>query len=143
MNRRLEEGSAGYTRIGVSPETCGERLQDKERLGTLSDTRVPYESSGTSVSLDREDEDSMLSELGGDDAGGTLLEKEIKLSANNQTEHKETLMAMVVQIVLPFFLAGFGMMAAGLLLDTVQVSGDCPIISCVDCGQWNHYKGKR
>ena len=121
MNRRLEDNSTSYSRLGVKPETCGERFQDKERLSNLSECRLVVEP-GTSESGDREDEESMMSELGGEDAKGTLLEKGSRLCAS-QSEHKETLVAMIVQIVLPFFLAGFGMMAAGLLLDTVQVSG--------------------
>ena len=35
---------------------------------------------------------------------------------------QESLLTLIIQIVSPFFFAGFGMMAAGLLLDAVQVS---------------------
>ncbi len=38
------------------------------------------------------------------------------------TDNPESLLVLIVQIVIPFFFAGFGMMAAGLLLDAVQVS---------------------
>lgn len=34
---------------------------------------------------------------------------------------KETILETLIQIFIPFMIAGFGMMAAGLLLDTVQV----------------------
>ena len=37
-------------------------------------------------------------------------------------EREESLLMLVLQILIPFFFAGFGMMAAGLLLDAVQVS---------------------
>ena len=37
-------------------------------------------------------------------------------------EKTESLLMLVVQIIIPFIFAGFGMMAAGLLLDAVQVS---------------------
>lgn len=39
-----------------------------------------------------------------------------------QVEKEESLIFMILQIIIPFFFAGCGMMAAGLLLDTVQVS---------------------
>lgn len=42
-----------------------------------------------------------------------------------QLAKQESLLQLVVQIVIPFFFAGFGMMAAGLLLDAVQVSFFC------------------
>ena len=44
-----------------------------------------------------------------------------KVSVIN-ADHPESLVVLIVQIIIPFFFAGFGMMAAGLLLDTVQVS---------------------
>lgn len=34
---------------------------------------------------------------------------------------KETILETLIQVFIPFMIAGFGMMAAGLLLDTVQV----------------------
>lgn len=45
-----------------------------------------------------------------------------RVSVINTMENSESLIALIIQIVIPFFFAGFGMMAAGLLLDTVQVS---------------------
>lgn len=46
---------------------------------------------------------------------------------------REKLCSVLVQVAIPFIIAGFGMMAAGLLLDTVQVhthSGYLPTQHC-------------
>lgn len=45
-----------------------------------------------------------------------------RLKHPSMYDKPESLLILVVQIVIPFFFAGFGMMAAGLLLDAVQVS---------------------
>lgn len=64
------------------------------------------------------DADSGIAELAGEEnghiEGGDGLEHVVK-------KKRESLLVMMVQIVIPFFFAGFGMMAAGLLLDAVQV----------------------
>ena len=51
------------------------------------------------------------------------------------SDHQESLLVLIVQIVIPFFFAGFGMMAAGLLLDAVQVSRRGRVGTCV-CVCW-------
>ena len=64
------------------------------------------------------DDDSGVSELGGEDH---------PLSGDVPPRHrktgKETVCSILTQVAIPFVIAGFGMMAAGLLLDAVQVCG--------------------
>ena len=120
MSRRLDDDSTKYMRVGGKSETCVEVRDDKEERRRYSDQRSPVQTDNI-ITMDKEDEDSGISEVGGEESRVTLLGKDSKL-CGSQTEHTETLPAMIVQIVLPFFLAGFGMMAAGLLLDAVQVS---------------------
>lgn len=64
------------------------------------------------------DNDSGISELGGEDHP---LSGEVGL--RHGKSGKETVCSILTQVAIPFVIAGFGMMAAGLLLDAVQVSG--------------------
>lgn len=71
----------------------------------------------TSVSRE-EDEDSGISET-------SLLEVDINRPTGPERK-EEKIVDIFVQVFIPFMIAGFGMMAAGLLLDAVQV--------CMICG---------
>lgn len=78
--------------------------------------------SGSGEDRENGDADSgiSLSEVMGEDhsaaggAGGSPVK-------GDKHQHQESLGMLVIQILIPFFFAGFGMMAAGLLLDAVQV----------------------
>lgn len=85
----------------------------EERVVILSDRGEEGEERGNGDA----DSGISLSEMAGEDHLGTGRLKHLSLY-----EKPESLLMLVVQIVIPFFFAGFGMMAAGLLLDTVQVS---------------------
>lgn len=125
MNRKLEDSRKKYMSVGEVPETClegtgSDGLRSSSTVGGSSEHKLQTEANYRTT-MGEEDEES--SELGEEEARVTLMGTGTKLcNTKPNNEHKETLAAMIVQIVLPFFLAGFGMMAAGLLLDTVQVS---------------------
>lgn len=63
-------------------------------------------------------------------------------SDNTSTDHspeppaplKETSFSIGLQVVIPFLLAGFGTVAAGMVLDIVQVRH--PNIFCTECGEY-------
>ena len=61
-----------------------------------------------------------------EDSGISETHEEHLLTDCRDTEHraeprKETMLNVAIQVFIPFLIAGFGMMAAGLLLDKVQV----------------------
>lgn len=47
---------------------------------------------------------------------------ETKMLATADPRHSETYLSIAVQVFIPFLIAGFGMVGAGLVLDVVQVS---------------------
>lgn len=47
---------------------------------------------------------------------------ETKMLASADARHSETYLSITVQVFIPFLIAGFGMVGAGLVLDVVQVS---------------------
>ncbi|KAK9712583.1 Divalent cation transporter [Popillia japonica] len=51
---------------------------------------------------------------------GSLLQNDDEIVPNTYYESNESILSMAVQMFIPFLLAGFGMVAASLLLDTVQ-----------------------
>jgi hypothetical protein len=57
---------------------------------------------------------------------------ETKMLASADTRHSETYLSITVQVFIPFLIAGFGMVGAGLVLDVVQVSAMSTVVeSCV------------
>ena len=53
---------------------------------------------------------------------------------------KETILDTLIQIFIPFMIAGFGMMAAGLLLDAVQVGDLLSDLSSFSCTSSNSFQ---
>ena len=86
----------------------GMEEEDVERETVIITTRVSeYNGDGdhdSGISC----EDHLLTEQGGVEGP--------------RTPKKERLRDICIQVFIPFMIAGFGMMTAGLLLDTVQVS---------------------
>lgn len=60
------------------------------------------------------DNDSGISEVSGEDHSLDMVFGQVQ-------RKEETVCSILMQVAIPFVIAGFGMMAAGLLLDTVQV----------------------
>ena len=76
------------------------------------------------------EEDSGISEA----AEEHLLAADSTRDTSNQAgriePRKETIWHVAIQVFIPFLIAGFGMMAAGLLLDKVQVIDQDGILGC-------------
>lgn len=95
-----------------SPQPQGEYV---ERVLILSD----HEEDGGNGDADS---GISLSEIAGEEHPASGRSKQLVVEA----KRSESLLMLMLQIVIPFFFAGFGMMTAGLLLDAVQVrSGTC------------------
>jgi len=47
---------------------------------------------------------------------------ETKMLTSPNAHHSETYLSIAIQVFIPFLIAGFGMVGAGLVLDVVQVS---------------------
>lgn len=154
--RRRGEESMTERRRGFSPKyhpLTGEEGEPPESLGSPVHSRRGN-GSGSSRSgsgqPDRQDEsverviilsDREEDTVNGDADSGISLtevvgeEHPVSGRANllGRGEKQESLVVLVIQIVIPFFFAGFGMMAAGLLLDAVQVNTDIwpPPLHCL------------
>lgn len=61
-------------------------------------------------------EERSTSSTSDDDQGASLLQ------ASNLQEDSESSLAILMQVMVPFLVAGLGMVGAGLVLDLVQVS---------------------
>ena len=72
--------------------------------------------------LDRDDGDSGISETAVEER---LLPRGAQENGKSMSDYgngkKESVLETLIQVFIPFMIAGFGMMAAGLLLDEVQV----------------------
>ena len=102
---------------GSSDRGSGPSLRTKSGPGSFqgqSEERVVFLSDQNGKERSNGDADSGISLEDEHSNGG-------KVSVNT-ADQSESLVALIVQIVIPFFFAGFGMMVAGLLLDAVQVS---------------------
>ena len=113
----LEERESVSEEASVRSEEDGDPGNGEE--GSTRHHRVEYEERVVILS------DHGRGEENGDADSGISLSEDHPGSRHPQAAKQrgqEPLPLLVVQIVIPFFFAGFGMMAAGLLLDTVQVS---------------------
>ena len=102
--REMGSPSGRESLTATSPQGIPEY---EERVVILSD---PEERNGDA------DSGISLSEMAGEDHLGSR-----RIKHASMYEKPESLLTLVIQIVIPFFFAGCGMMAAGLLLDLVQV----------------------
>lgn len=114
----LEGGPVSRSHGSESESQCVER--ERVIVSTDHDRGTGDADSGISLSSEMAGEEHSAC-LGGGGGGNHSLRNE---------EKSESLLMLVVQIVIPFFFAGFGMMAAGLLLDAVQVRKSNYRINC-------------
>lgn len=133
---RESGNSPKYMKVGELAEQCVDGTDEQE-----CETSVRYKTRGSlcrrensssemvgrsTSHEDGGDGDSGISEPTGDDpvtTSSSTIDRHRETNTRCRcTAHGETLPIMIIQIVIPFFFAGFGMMAAGLVLDTVQVS---------------------
>lgn len=106
-------------RESVSETSLRSEAEEDGEASSREHERVGYEERVV-IASDRASE-----EANGDADSGISLGEDQSGLGNKRTQvpPPESLCLLVVQIVIPFIFAGFGMMAAGLLLDAVQVSG--------------------
>lgn len=110
-------------RDGVSTITRNQTFRDGEwRESELLETTVIVTEPRATDKLDRDDGDSGISETAVEER---LLPRGSKESGGHAPDYgnmkKESVLETLIQVFIPFMIAGFGMMAAGLLLDEVQV----------------------
>ena len=102
----------------ISLYTAAVKKEGDQKVPLLH-TRQPTENTNTAVKhivVIRDDGDSGISESASEESNPLT-----ELSHGTITEKKEGILGIVVQIFIPFMIAGFGMMFAGFLLDYVQV----------------------
>ena len=133
MNRaRMNNSSIKYVKLGEEVECCIDGRSEMECETTqVHEARTPEDNS-----TGRIESDKMTGQKNGDIFSRSELEEEDTAlfgideifgssgqdSVNSNVGQIETLHVMIIQIIIPFLFAGFGIMAAGLLLDAVQVS---------------------
>lgn len=116
-------GGSGSGTFTLSSDLVYNNGEWQER--SIMETTVIVTEPRATDKLERDDGDSGISETAeehllprGNRAGG----REGGAPAPEYAKRKkETILETLIQVFIPFMIAGFGMMAAGLLLDTVQV----------------------
>ncbi len=126
----LSDNSSEVRGSGLSLSEQNVEVKGGMDVGEGTIRQVAEENQGRVVILsDPGDEDSGISELGGEDHP-VLIEKgegrHPPAGKGGREEKPEPLCTLIIQIIIPFFFAGFGMMLAGLLLDAVQVRKATP-----------------
>lgn len=132
--KRGTSSSPKYMKLGEVAERCVEGTDDKECEASLRHkTGDVVDTSTERIDRTGQENDSVCG-ISEETEGDTILFEKVTMSAssgqdrfvvkpvNLHNDRVESLHMMIIEIVIPFFCAGFGMMAAGLLLDAVQVS---------------------
>lgn len=128
---KLQEERLAMVDVGARPEAA--QLQNGYRQETthVEGRRLLDRASRSSVTLSDcgeggySETEPMLAErrFSGDEADAEEEENEEEgLRSDVQNMPKESPLAMALQILVPFLLAGFGTVSAGMVLDIVQVS---------------------
>lgn len=117
--------------LGAKPEAGSHQNGYRQETSQTEGRRLLDRASRSSVSLSDcgdggySEKEPMLTErrLSGEEADAEEEEDEEQgLGSDVQNIPKESLLAMALQILVPFLLAGFGTVSAGMVLDIVQVS---------------------
>ncbi|XP_061618757.1 solute carrier family 41 member 2 isoform X2 [Phyllopteryx taeniolatus] len=129
---KLQEERLAMADLGAKPETGALQNGYRQETPHLEGRRLLERASRSSVTLSDSRDGSyselepMLAErrLSGDEADGDEEEEEEEEQEQAQTAAhilpKESPLAMALQILVPFLLAGFGTVSAGMVLDVVQ-----------------------
>lgn len=88
---------------------------------SLLETTVIITEPRAADKLERDDHDSGISEAAEEHLLPGARDREARGGSAPTSGKKETVLETLIQVFIPFMIAGFGMMAAGLLLDRVQV----------------------
>lgn len=128
---KLQEERLAMVDLGAKPEVGPLQNGYRQETSHIEGRRLLDRASRSSVTLSDcgdggySETEPMLAErrLSGEEADAEEEEdEEEELGSNVQNMPKESPLAMALQILLPFLLAGFGTVSAGMVLDIVQVS---------------------
>uniref|UniRef100_A0AAQ5YNU8 Solute carrier family 41 member n=1 Tax=Amphiprion ocellaris TaxID=80972 RepID=A0AAQ5YNU8_AMPOC len=126
---KLQEERLAMVDLGAKPEAASLQNGYRQETSHIEGRRVLDRASRSSVSLSDcgdggySETEPMLAErrLSGEEADGEEEEDEEEgLGSDGQNMPKESPLAMALQILVPFLLAGFGTVSAGMVLDIVQ-----------------------
>uniref|UniRef100_A0A3Q1FPY4 Solute carrier family 41 member n=1 Tax=Acanthochromis polyacanthus TaxID=80966 RepID=A0A3Q1FPY4_9TELE len=126
---KLQEERLAMVDLGAKPEAASLQNGYRPETSHIESRRVLDRASRSSLSLadcgdgGYSETEPMLAErrLSGEEADGEEEEDEEEgLGSNGQNLPKESPLAMALQILVPFLLAGFGTVSAGMVLDIVQ-----------------------
>lgn len=131
---KLQEDRLAMVDLGGKPEVSSLQNGYRQEATHMEGRRIVERTSRSSITSDCgeggcAETEPMLAEwrLSGDDASDEEKEEEEKdavevLGSEGSNMPKESPLAMALQILVPFLLAGFGTVSAGMVLDIVQVS---------------------
>lgn len=128
---KLQEERLAMADLGAKPEVGSLQNGYRQETSHIESRRVLDRSSRSSLTLSDcgdgafSETEPMLAErrLSGEEADEDNEEDEKEaLGSDGQNMPKESPLAMALQILVPFLLAGFGTVSAGMVLDIVQVS---------------------
>lgn len=129
---KLQEDRLAMVDLGAKPEAGSLQNGYRQEVTHMEGRRIVERASRSSITLSDCGEggcaetEPMLAEwrLSGDDASDKEVEEDTveALGEEGSNMPKESPLAMALQILVPFLLAGFGTVSAGMVLDIVQVS---------------------
>lgn len=128
---KLQEERLAMVDLGAKPEASTLQNGYRQETSHIEGRRLLDRASRSSVTLSDSGDggyselEPMLAErrLSGDEVNEEEEEVENqRLGSAVQNMPKESPLAMALQIIVPFLLAGFGTVSAGMVLDIVQVS---------------------
>ncbi|XP_047246352.1 solute carrier family 41 member 2 [Girardinichthys multiradiatus] len=126
---KLQEDRLAMVDLGEKPEASSLQNGYRQETSHIEGRRILDRASRSSVTLSDcgdggcSETKPMLAEwsLSGEDASDEEEEDEVEAPASDVSNMpKESLLAMALQILVPFLLAGFGTVSAGMVLDIVQ-----------------------
>ncbi|KAK5608203.1 hypothetical protein CRENBAI_002596 [Crenichthys baileyi] len=126
---KLQEDRLAMVDLGGKPEASSLQNGYRQETSHIEGRRILDRASRTSVTLSDcgdggcSETEPMLAEwrLSGEDASDEEEEDEVEAPASDVSNMpKESPLAMALQILVPFLLAGFGTVSAGMVLDIVQ-----------------------
>ncbi|CAI7993975.1 Solute carrier family 41 member 1 [Geodia barretti] len=123
MDSSEGEGGGGGSGVFTTSRDLSFRNGQWQKRDVMEMAVIVTEPRATEKQQDRDDGDSGISET-------TAVEERLLPTRESEarerapeyghTPNKETVLETLIQVFIPFMIAGFGMMAAGLLLDKVQ-----------------------
>ena len=129
---KLQDERLSMVDLGVKPEASSLQNGYRQETSNIESRRHLDRASRSSVTLSDcgdggfSETEPMLAErrLSGEEADEEEEEEVAGQGSARQIMPKESPLAMALQILLPFLLAGFGTVSAGMVLDIVQVGQD-------------------